>query len=697
MLPKLNVSAEFIARNLRKSLRLRAFLLPQCKNTLMTEQISYELEAKGDLKALESAAKEIKGLSKSMDVLEKDQKSLTKSTGRAADAIDDFEKETKSLKGTLGGLMKMGVGGFFAGITGAIAGGVTGGVNFVKQVDQMASRMAIASEDASVLAVSLSRAGTSAEEAEPAFSSFQGRLIDELEAQKNVAKEVAAIEKDRQSVLADLGKMEADHMATLTSLEAERAKIGSDGVGQRLAERDKELSSLTSDHARTMDGLRDQEKKENARYAEIWQDRVKEYEKNALKLREDFEDKSRSARNYREFREAQQNYQKQQSELKGNLNEEKEKHQSAHQARLSDLESSRQRESQIFAERSAEIAQKADEDVAKLQQANAQAVADLDARIEEEKAAYHESTVAANERLGELAQAQSEAKSQGAGLTFMMKELGVEIFDADGKMRPLNDLVWDMKDSLGNMEDGARKAAIISDLGWEDIAKWVDDGTDSVDALNFAEAESLIVTEEMIAKQRKAERAFNDLILQATGVGLAIIEDSDLFATFTEIMGALSELMLALNEAGVFTAIGEGIKWMAEQITDAIDMIKGLYDVVSEFFTLAEDSSAFEIFSAFSAGVDKELLGGNLGKLGQAILPSFATGGLVPGSGPTPIMAHGGEMVIPREQMAQLRSGGSSSPTFNFNAPIYGVNDLQATIQGALRQVDNGALSMGVR
>ena len=407
--------------------------------------------------------------------------------------------------------------------------------------------------------------------------------------------------------------------------------------------------------------------------------------------------RARSARNYREFREAQQNYQKQQSELANNLNEEKKKHQSAHDERIADLEASRQRETQLFNERSAEIARKADEDVAKLQEANAKALADLDQRIEEEKAAYQESTIAANERLGELANAQAEAQSQGAGLTFVMEELGVKIFDADGKMRPLNELIWDMKDGLNNMEDGARKAAIISDLGWEDLATWIDDDTTALENLNFAQENNLIVTEDLIAKQREAEKAFNDLTLQATGAGLAIAEDSDLYGTFTEVMQVMGEALTALHEAGLFTLIGESIKWMAEQATSAIEIATGLYDVISEFIELVGDSSPFEVFTTTAAAVDKELFGGNLAKMGQALLPEFETGGLVPGSGPTPIMAHGGEMVIPREQVAQLRSGSGSSPTFNFNAPIYGVNDLQGAIRGAMQQADNGLLNTGVR
>ena len=258
----------------------------------MTDNKStFEIETKAQLGALESAMDSIQEISDSLDDLVKMEKESAKGADKAADALDDMEKESKGLKRSLGGLIGMGVGGFFTALAGTITGGVFAANNYIDQVDRMSDRMAISSEEASVLAVSLGRVGSSADEAEPAFSSFQGRLIDELEAQKNIAKEVASIEKDRQEVLKDLGEMEADHLATLSDLEAERASIGSDGVAERIAQRDQELASISSDYARTMDELRDQEKKENERYAEIWRDRVKEYERNALKLREDFEDK----------------------------------------------------------------------------------------------------------------------------------------------------------------------------------------------------------------------------------------------------------------------------------------------------------------------------------------------------------------------------------------------------------------------
>ena len=669
----------------------------------MAEKISYEIEAKGNLSALNDAASEIDDLAKTMDDLAKEEAKAAKSADKAADSIGDMEKEAKSLKGAFGSLMALGVGGFFAGILGAVTGAVMAGNNWVDQVDRMSDRMGVASEDASVLATSLARVGLSADEAEPAFSSFQGRLIDELESQKNIAKEVASIEKDRQSVLADLGKMEADHLATLTDLEAERASINNDGIAERIAQRDKELSSLSKDYQQTMDDLRAEERKENEKYAQIWQDRVKEYEKSALKLREDFDDKARNARNYREFREAEQAYKKQQGELSSNLQEEKQKHESAHQERLSDLEASRQRESEIFTERSAEIAMKADEDVAKLQQANAQAVADLDARIEEEKAAYAESTAAANERLGELANAQAEAQTQGAGLTFVMKELGVELFDADGKMRPVNDLIWDMKDALNGMEDGARKAAILSDLGWEDIATWVDDDTTAIDALSFAMDNNLIVTEEQIAAQREAEKALNDLKLQALGVGLQVTEDSEIMGTFTEAMGALSGLLTTMNEAGIFTAIGTGIKWMSDQVSSAIQMAIDLKAAWDDMIEAISDNSFMEILGAAGNSIQGNfgLSAGGLVNpiqgLTELLMPSFETGGMVPGSGPVPIVAHGGELVIPKEGVAQLRGGGMGGFTLNINAPVYGVNDLQAAIRGAIQQADNGPLATGVR
>lgn len=669
----------------------------------MSDPILIEAQSKANMGALKSATKDIDALDKAMADLGKEQGKMARSADKATDAMDDMQKEAKGLKGALGSIAGMGVAGIFGGLAAGAVGGAMAASDWISQVDRMATRMSITAEEASAMATAFKLAGVEAEDALSEISGFQGGLLGEIEAQKEAAKEVAAIEKERAQVLKELGDMETQHLATIADLEAERANISNEGIAERIAERDKELSKLAADHSRTMAELREQEEKENERYAEIWQERVREYEKNALKLRENFEDKARNARNFREFREAQDQYKKQQDELTRNLQDEKKKHESAHSERISDLEASRQRESEIFAERSAEISQAAADDVASLQEANAQALADLDTRIEEEKAAYADSAAAAKERLGELAEAQREAADAGGPLMFAMKQLGVEIFDANGNLRSMDELLWDIDEAFENMPDGAEKAAISADLGFEELLPVFDDGKTKIDAISDAQRLNLEVSDEMVQKNRDMLQAQNELEAQMIGLSLQLAEDTNAFESYTAILESLNVLLTAMNEAGIFTAIGESIKWMAEQVKNALQMAVDLREAWDNMVSAMEGKSLSEIFGAVGGAVEGQF-GINLAGAGNTnpaaalasmFMPQFESGGIVPGSGPVPIVAHGGEMVIPREQVAMLRSGNGGA-TVNINAPVYGVNDLQAAIVGAIEKSDRRRLQTGV-
>jgi tape measure domain-containing protein len=89
----------------------------------------------------------------------------------------------------------------------------------------------------------------------------------------------------------------------------------------------------------------------------------------------------------------------------------------------------------------------------------------------------------------------------------------------------------------------------------------------------------------------------------------------------------------------------------------------------------------------------------NLGSSGLGLkMPSLATGGIIPGGfgSPTPIMAHGGEVVLnPRQQQELLLNGGGSSQPGNtsiFNINITGdvSRQTRAEIQAMIPQIATG-------
>jgi hypothetical protein len=70
-------------------------------------------------------------------------------------------------------------------------------------------------------------------------------------------------------------------------------------------------------------------------------------------------------------------------------------------------------------------------------------------------------------------------------------------------------------------------------------------------------------------------------------------------------------------------------------------------------------------------------------------LPKFQSGGVVPGSGPLPIMAHGGEVVVPKAAVPRASSGASEPAQITYNIDARGAQEDGANqIVSALRNYD---------
>ena len=83
--------------------------------------------------------------------------------------------------------------------------------------------------------------------------------------------------------------------------------------------------------------------------------------------------------------------------------------------------------------------------------------------------------------------------------------------------------------------------------------------------------------------------------------------------------------------------------------------------------------------------------GGGPGSGFMSLLPKFQTGGVVPGSGPVPIMAHGGEVVVPK---AVAQRGGAGNFSFNQTIDARGAQAGVADQIAAAMAANNRALQV---
>lgn len=669
--------------------------------------ILYNVEAKSDLGELQQVIQELKKMGSSLDDMAKNTRETADAAEEASQAQKQMAESARGLGQAWSAIKALGIGAMIMSIASAARQGLEAVANWATGVDTLSKRFSISKESASALAVSWQQMGISAEQGAGMMSGFQGRLLGELEAQKNAAKAVADVQKERVKVQADLAKAEQGHAAKLADLESQKAELQNTSTDEVVSKRNDQLAQLAKDYERFQEDQIQAEQDENRRYEETWRDRVRAYERTMEDMRSDLADKASRARNFKEWAMLTDQFQKKQKQVKDDLDYEKSKEDSAHEQRLAAIKQAGDREKEMMEEKKATIIQASNEETAKIQENNAKQLANIEERIAAENASWGEQQAGFDERMADLAESQAEAASAGGPLSFAMDQLGVKLFDAQGKLRPVDDLLWEMKDALDKMPEGAEKAALISEIGWEDMARWVDEGISKSEAFKEARDKNLIPTEEELEAIDRFRRNWEDAKLAFVGALSAIEEKLGVFDLLNTAFDYLNQLITILTSEGGLDALAQGfndaggaVAWVGE----AIEKLKEAYETAKQLKTVLSTEGGAE---QLGQGIEQAAPGllnalnpvAGLYSAGSQ-LGLFASGGYTgDGSANEPAgIVHKGEFVVPQQGALILRGdGGGSQPVININAPIYGVDDLQAAITGALNKYDRGRVTTGVR
>lgn len=649
------------------------------------EELQYNITSKAQLAALQRAISAMGDMVDAVDDMADETGILDKKVEGLNDELKDTIKFGERMKGALGGIGKIAgrIGSGVAGIAGVISGAVLITQNWALNVEKLSDQFSIGLDEAAALATSWERVGLSAEKGASLFSGLQGRLIGEIEAQKEAQKELQVIQAQRAGVVQEVADAEIAFHKTIAELELERASLDEGNIAERKKRANDEIEDLRTEYTRFIQDQEDLEREETATFEKIWEDRARKFEESSEKLRGKFAEDSRKSRNVREFLGVKKNFQEQRQLLIDNLNENKEEQKNSNEKTVKDREQANAREFELMEEKSAAIAKTSNEDVAKMEEANQEAVVNLNARIADETAAYADRTANFDEELGALREAEEETAKAGGDLAFVMEELGIKVFDAQGKMRPFNDIIWDVQNALQNMEEGGRKAALIADLGLEDAAPWINRGAKEIESLRFAQEKGLLVTEANIDAIHKQRQALIDARLSAIG-----------FAN-----------SLGLTEKAN-TAIVAGMTATQKAIIIAKDLWGQLKIIVSLLWDkflegLEASREALKTFGAFGSEVFGDIKEGlGFGKTGvftkTANLLGFAQGTRsVPGTKPQLAVVEPGEEIRTRaDVIAGIGgSGGRGDLVVNINAPVFGVEDIDRHINNAMLRYDQGAFA----
>lgn len=205
--------------------------------------------------------------------------------------------------------------------------------------------------------------------------------------------------------------------------------------------------------------------------------------------------------------------------------------------------------------------------------------------------------------------------AQGAGEGFeAFKRVGVSATDANGKLKPMQDVLLELADVFSKTQDGAGKTEVAMKLlgkSGVDLIPLLNSGKASIQDL-MAEAEKLGLV--MSEQDAKAAEEFNDSItrLEAQAKGFSIAIGTHMLRPLTDLMGLMADLgsgpignLFKLEMQGlssIFTLMGHAIKRTSIELETFFNKL-GKSDAVKKFW----DDVRSQSIKALDKSTDKRL------------------------------------------------------------------------------------------
>jgi hypothetical protein len=630
-----------------------------------TTKIRYEVDFEADTSGADDAKKAIDRIEDNLKKMSGETRKLTRQTEAATGAQRDMAKAAKGLASAWKGMLALDIAGKLQAIANVAVQAFNLSRDWATNVQRTSRQLSVSLEDAAALQTSWALAGIETSEALGIVSQFQGQLLSDLEAQAEAQKAIIELDERRVELQGDFTEAQADHAESVLELEKEITKVGQKEISERIKNRDDALGELQRDFEKFIDEQVASERQETERLSDVWRDRVKRFQTDMLSAQSDLSEKLGQATSVREQQQIKKDFAERVRALKGGLADEQEKHRDSVEGQAEARQQAINDEKTAMEERAVFIQEKSDQDLERVKQRNAEQVESLKSRIEDENEAWADQQGNFAEGLADIDKAQAEALKSGGTLKFVVDELGVSMFQADGKMRPVSDLIFDIKERLNELPASAEKAAIIAELGWEDMAGWIEDGANATDSLKKAQEFNLIPTQQTLEAILKQNQALTELQFKLIGV-------SGEYAGATEMNEVYIKSLKAANQAVTIVAelygqITEIIELLTKRINEGADAWANLLGVTS------------------SGGVGG-LLAGIQGSEGIAAVGGI--GGLASGIGSF--------IANPAETVGAIASeAGREAISIIINGSVNGVDDLQTAVMDAIAMQDNKSVSGG--
>lgn len=529
-------------------------------------------------------------------------------------------------------------------IAAVLKGGFDSLLQWSNQIDELQDILGVTTEDATKMALSMKHVGISVEDGTSAFAFFARQVANTDRQIKQSDAAIASASKDAADQTATVWGDLARQRTKIQSDLAEKISNIEDALGRDLADKARSHSLELAAMARDAQKIDADAAKS---MASVEADRIKseaklelDTAKSLADVDKNLKDSLRNARTVRDRRDLKRQAAERKADILAEMAERRAEIEQEAAQRKADIIEQRNERQQELAERRALLVQEFEY---RRQQSEEEAAR----QIETARKSAVEQTAAANEAAAKQAQTIAAALDKSiasmrttlANDPFMqaIKSLNIDLYDTEGKLRPVTALLSDARDTISQMPDGVDKTNAIIQLlgrGGKTFLDWMSLTNDQVNQIYEKNKDAYLLSQQQQEQVQNLQRQWNDIRIAVEGIALSLA---------TSILPSVIQLTDYIN-------------------TNLMPAIRELQKTASGKGN-ALDEAIYRAMGLSEAEIKFRMENGML-----APYPGKASGGPIPTT--QPYLLHAGEYVLNRQQAMQfapMLAGATTSNSYNFS------------------------------
>ncbi len=405
-------------------------------------------------------------------------------------------------------------------------------VNWSNQLDELQDILGVTTDEATRMALSMKHVGLSVDEGTAAFAYFARGVAEADRRVREAAAAMTQADRDaaeqQQTVWADLAKARAKIQANLATDIAAIER----GLGRQMAD-------MAHDHTRQLEGLARDAVRINAdaaqSLAKLERERARDLNKvnvdqakSLARVDADLKTALRNAHSARARRELRRQAAERKREIAEEAAERRAEIEARAAERRAEIEEGRRERQAELAEKRALLVEEFEYRKQRAREAADEQIAQARRAAAEQLRAAQEAAQAQADAIAKALDKQFEAiRRQTASDPFLeaLATLKVSLYDAEGNVKSVTQLMDEMRDMLSQMPDGPEKTNAVLALmgrGGAKFLDWMSLSRAEVDKIYEANKDSYKLTEQQQERIQAMQRAWNDIRTDVEGLAVAL-------------------------------------------------------------------------------------------------------------------------------------------------------------------------------